>query len=66
MREVKCPGCPGRRAVKQYLCPDCWRALPNATRGRLALRDPRALFRLRQLHQALEAGTPLGIIRVSR
>jgi len=66
MRELKCPGCPGFRSPRQYLCSACWRALPNATRGRLARRDSHAMLRLRQLHNALAASTPLGVIRVSR
>jgi len=61
----KCPGCPtGRRHPRQYLCLNCWRALPAATRGRLARRDARAMFRLRQLQAELKAGTPLAVIRV--
>jgi hypothetical protein len=63
---LKCPGCPGRRNRSQYLCRDCWRALPAATRGRLALHDARAFLRLRELHKALAANTPIAIIRVSR
>lgn len=66
MRELKCPGCSGYRAVKQYLCPTCWWALPSATRSRLTRRDDHARARLRQLHDALAAGTPLGVIRVGR
>lgn len=67
MREHKCPGCPdGCRSPRQYLCLTCWRALPAVTRGRLSRRDQRAMLRLRELHQALSARTPLGIIRVSR
>lgn len=65
-RTVKCPGCPGRRNHGQYLCRACWRALPATTRGRLALRDARAFLRLRELHRALAANTPVAIIRVSR
>ncbi|QJT06872.1 hypothetical protein G9272_16835 [Streptomyces asoensis] len=66
MRELNCPGCPGRRSPRQYLCRTCWFALPQATRVRLTLRDGRALLRLRQLHQELAARTPLGVIRVGR
>jgi len=68
MRELKCPGpgCTAYRSPRQYLCLACWRALPASTRGRLARRDPRAWLRLRELHVALAARTPLGIIRVSR
>lgn len=66
MTTYRCPGCPGRREPRHYLCPTCWRALPNETRGRLGRRDGRALQRLRQLHSALADRTPLGVIRVSR
>ncbi|MBP5922149.1 MULTISPECIES: hypothetical protein [Streptomyces] len=65
MNTTKCPGCPGRRNHGQYLCRACWRALPASTRGRLGRRDARAFLRLRQLHQALAAKTPIAIIRVS-
>jgi hypothetical protein len=64
--QLRCPGCPGHRRRSQYLCNACWRALPATTRGRLARRDARAFQRLRELHQALAAQTPLAIIRVSR
>jgi hypothetical protein len=63
---LPCPGCPGRRKHGHYLCNSCWRALPSTTRGRLALRDARASLRLRELHKALAANTPIAIIRVSR
>ena len=63
---AKCPACPGRRHPRQYLCNACWRSLPCTTRGRLARRDARAFQRLRELHRALAAKTPLAIIRVSR
>ncbi|MDX2698958.1 hypothetical protein [Streptomyces ipomoeae] len=66
MTDLPCPGCPGRRNRGHYLCNPCWRALPAATRGRLSRRDSRAMLRLRELHQALHARTPLAIIRVSR
>ncbi|MEV1063414.1 hypothetical protein [Streptomyces sp. NPDC050263] len=66
MRELNCPGCPGRRTPRQYLCSACWRTLPAVTRGRLARRDQHAGLRLRELHTALAARTPLGVIRVSR
>ncbi|MDX2520559.1 MULTISPECIES: hypothetical protein [Streptomyces] len=61
-----CPGCPGRRNRRHYLCSCCWRALPADTRARLARRDARAFQRLRELHRALAANTPVPIIRVSR
>lgn len=66
---VKCPGCPGRRNRSHYLCSSCWRALPADTRGRLARlarRDARAFQRLRELHRALAADTPVASIRVSQ
>jgi hypothetical protein len=63
---TKCPGCPGQRNRRQYLCSSCWRTLPAATRGRLARQDARAFLRLRELHAALAARTPLQNIQVSR
>jgi hypothetical protein len=66
MNTPKCPGCTGHRDHSKYLCNGCWRALPASTRGRLARRDARAFQRLRELHRALAASTPLQIIRVSR
>jgi hypothetical protein len=66
MNAPKCPGCTGHRDHGKYLCNPCWRALPASTRARLTRRDARAFLRLRQLHAALAANTPLKIIRVSR
>lgn len=66
MRNPKCPGCPGHRHPRQYLCRDCWDQLPGDTRNRLNRRDANAFLRLRQLHAALADRTPLAIIRVSR
>ena len=66
MNTPKCPGCTGHRDHGKYLCNPCWRALPATTRTRLALRDARAFRRLRELHIALAANTPVAIIRVSR
>ncbi|NUP17373.1 MAG: hypothetical protein HOV73_25915 [Streptomyces sp.] len=66
MHELNCPACHGRRNHKHQLCPACWRALPAATRGRLALNDPYAHIRRHQLRAQLKDHTPLGVIRVSR
>lgn len=64
-RTLKCPGCPGRRNRGQHLCNNCWRSLPASTRSRLTRRDARAFARVRELHAALAARTPLQVIRVS-
>ncbi|GGQ48634.1 hypothetical protein [Streptomyces asoensis] len=65
-RDLDCPGCHGRRDPKLLVCTACWRALPHATRGRLARTDHHTRLRARHLQRELKAGTPLGIIRVPR
>ncbi|WP_086019962.1 hypothetical protein [Wenjunlia vitaminophila] len=61
-----CPACHTRpRRPGQYLCGPCWGSLPAPTRRALTRRDGRAYARLRALHVALEAGTPLVDIRIT-
>jgi hypothetical protein len=64
--KLTCPACPRTRNRGHYLCPTCWRTLPAITRGRLALSDPHAFRRLRELHGQIAEHVPLAIIRVSR
>ncbi|MFF0510979.1 hypothetical protein [Streptomyces sp. NPDC004250] len=66
MTKLKCPTCTRHRGPGHYLCQSCWGRLAPATRRRLSLRDDRAFARLRELHAALEARTPLPDIEVSR
>ncbi|GAQ64085.1 hypothetical protein [Streptomyces scabiei] len=66
MTSPKCPSCKQPRDHGKYLCRSCWRSLPADTRGRLARRDARAFQRLRELHRALDANTPISSIRVSQ
>lgn len=48
-----------------YLCGNCWGRLSAATRRALNRKDSRAVARLRELHQQLDAGIPLEEIQVT-
>jgi hypothetical protein len=48
-----------------YLCGNCWSRLSAATRRALNRRDDRAVARLRDLHNQLDAGIPLEEIKVT-
>ncbi|KUN37737.1 hypothetical protein AQJ30_15755 [Streptomyces longwoodensis] len=52
------PACDGRRRTGQYLCWDCWDALPAPARTQLSRRDPAARARLQLLYRQLQAGVP--------
>lgn len=65
MTTLICPCCPNRRRAGQYMCPNCWGRLTPAARRRLSIRDSKAFARLRQLHGAIAAHTPLHHIEVS-
>lgn len=60
-----CRSCRKPRPPRMYLCGNCWGRLSAATRRALNKRGDQAIARLRQLHQQLDAGTPLGEIRVT-
>jgi hypothetical protein len=63
--KLTCPACKTNpRRPGQYLCPGCWGQLSDRARRSLNRRDRLALARLRELHQELEAGTPLHQIEV--
>jgi len=62
---LRCPSCPNTRRPGHYTCPNCWGRLTVTTRRRLSTRDSRAFARLRQLHGAIAAHTPLPQIEVS-
>ncbi|MER6559780.1 hypothetical protein ABT300_19000 [Streptomyces sp. NPDC001027] len=51
------PACESTRKAGQYLCWDCWDALPAPARRALGIRDDLAMARLRVLHRQLTAGT---------
>lgn len=52
------PDCAGSRRTGQYLCWDCWDALPGPARRALSLRDNLAIARLQLLHRQLADGVP--------
>lgn len=60
-----CPCCPNTRRPGQYMCPSCWGRLTVTARRRLSIRDGKAFARLRELHGAVAAHTPLHLIEVS-
>lgn len=62
---LRCPSCPNTRRPGHYTCSSCWGRLSVTARRRLSLRDGRAFARLRQLHGAIAARTPLPLIEVS-
>ncbi|MDQ0961964.1 hypothetical protein QFZ66_005842 [Streptomyces sp. B4I13] len=51
------PDCTSTRKAGQYLCWDCWDALPATARRALSIRDDLATARLQVLHRQLAAGT---------
>lgn len=60
-----CPACrKNPRRGGQYLCRGCWYTLPPGTRTALNRRDDDATRRLSNLHEALQAGTPLRDISI--
>ena len=65
MTTTPCPGCRSPKGQGKYLCRTCWCALPTDTRSALNRRDRTAFLRVRELHQALDAGTPLADIKVT-
>ncbi|MFE2967213.1 hypothetical protein ACFXKC_26770 [Streptomyces sp. NPDC059340] len=60
MSALNCPNpaCEAQRRAGQYLCWDCWDALPGPTRGALSSRDDLAIVRLQILHREFAAGVP--------
>jgi len=60
MSALKCPNpaCEASRRAGQYLCWDCWDALPGPTRRAFSIRDELAIARLQLLHRELAAGVP--------
>lgn len=62
---LHCPSCHAPRRAGQYLCPSCWAALAPHVRRALSRRDKFAVLRLRELHKALLASTPLDRITVT-
>jgi hypothetical protein len=48
-----------------YLCGNCWIQLTPAARRALNRRDSKAFLRVRELHQQLDGGRPLGQIQVT-
>lgn len=65
MTKLICACCPRARGAGNYLCGHCWGRLTPVARRRLSLRDSKAFARLRQLHGAIAAHTPLHQIEVS-
>jgi hypothetical protein len=60
-----CPSCGGAKNPRHYLCPSCWRQLPDATRRLLYRKDRLAFRRLSDLHEQLRNDVPLNEIQVS-
>ncbi|MER7477354.1 hypothetical protein ABTX60_06825 [Streptomyces sp. NPDC126510] len=58
------PDCNAQRRTGQYLCWDCWDALPAPTRRALSIRDDLATARVQILHRELAAGVPPQEIRI--
>lgn len=60
MSALNCPSpdCDAQRRTGQYLCWNCWDALPAPTRRALSIRDDLARARLQVLHRELAAGVP--------
>ena len=62
-----CPACQTPKRSRHYLCLRCWHQLPPATRQTLGDHDDRAraLARLRQLQAHIDAGHPLGELKIT-
>lgn len=62
-----CPACQTPKRSRHYLCLRCWHQLPLATRQ--ALNDhsdqAKALARLRQLRNHINARRPLGELKIT-
>jgi len=60
-----CRSCRTPTPIRLYLCTACWGLLSAPTRRALNRRDSQARGRLRELHHQIDAGVPLGEIRVT-
>jgi hypothetical protein len=60
-----CRSCQAQKPLRLYLCPACWGQLPALARRALNQRDSKAIARLRELHHQIDAGVPLGEVRVT-
>ncbi|MCX5326350.1 hypothetical protein [Streptomyces sp. NBC_00120] len=62
-----CPACRTPKGTRLYLCVGCWSQVPAAARGALSERGDRAraIARLRQLHDHVNAGQPLGDLEIT-
>ena len=60
-----CRSCQTPKPLRLYLCPSCWEQLSAPARRALNLRGSQAFPRLRELHRQVDAGVPLGEIRVT-
>ncbi|MEV3895376.1 hypothetical protein [Streptomyces anulatus] len=60
-----CRSCRSPKPSYLYLCPPCWRALPQAARRALDKRDGKALARLRQLHAHIDSEQPLEELEIT-
>ncbi|WP_326729011.1 hypothetical protein [Streptomyces phaeochromogenes] len=65
MATTPCRSCRTPKPSRIYLCAGCWAALTAETRRSLNRRDSKALARLRELHQQIDAGVPLAEIGVT-
>jgi hypothetical protein len=65
LSETPCPVDQQPRNAGQYLCCGCWFTLTPAARRALYKRDALAGQRLRELHQQLGRGVPLGEVSVT-
>lgn len=63
---TQCPGCKQQTLPPALtVCGNCWPRLSATTRGRLSLRDLKAVDRLQQVREQLAAGVPLARITVA-
>ncbi|MFE9319121.1 hypothetical protein ACFYNV_29165 [Streptomyces albidoflavus] len=66
---TRCRACGNPRPTRTYLCPPCWRQLPNEARRLLshtrARARARAMARLRELHHHIDSGQPLAELEIN-
>lgn len=60
-----CPSCGIECPPAKYLCWNCWWSLNTPARIALKRTDARAMQRLKELLEAINAGTPLNLIRIT-
>ncbi|MFD6128664.1 hypothetical protein ACFWC2_14310 [Streptomyces diastaticus] len=64
---TRCRACGNPKPARTYLCPPCWRQLPDDARRLLSHTGDRAraMARLRELHHHIDSGHPLAELEIT-